>query len=170
MHSKISELPLVFNRDTGPAYWMTDILWVILVDGEQSGGRYSVMEQWMRQGSGPFSHVHGFTDECFYVLDGQMDIQVGYKRITAKEGYSVWVPRRTAHGFKVTSDVCGVLNSYTPAGFEQVVKGVAKPAERRELPPKDFPMLDGHIMSKLVNNYWLAEAVDGWATTTADPR
>jgi len=57
-----------------------------------------------------------------------------------------------------------VLNSYTPAGFEQVVKGVEKPAERRELPPKDFPMLDGHLMSKLVNNYWSAEAVDGWAT------
>jgi len=74
---------------------MTDILWVILVDGDQSGGRYSVMEQWMRQGSGPLLHVHGFTDECFYVLDGQMDMQVGDKRITAKEGYSVWVPRRT---------------------------------------------------------------------------
>ena len=33
------ESPLVFNRDTAPAYWFVDVLWVILVDGEQSRGR-----------------------------------------------------------------------------------------------------------------------------------
>jgi len=40
-----SESPLVSNKDTAPAYWLLDSLWVILVDGEQSGGRFSIMEQ-----------------------------------------------------------------------------------------------------------------------------
>ncbi len=157
------ESPLVFNRDTAPAYWFVDVLWVILVDGEQSGGRYSLMEQWMRKGAGPPLHVHGFNDEHFYVLDGQMEMQVGETRMTAGAGQSVWIPRRTPHGFKVTSEICHALNSYTPAGFEQAVKGLAKPAEGREPPP---PMQNGHLWSNFLSNYWSAEAADGWATTT----
>jgi oxalate decarboxylase/phosphoglucose isomerase-like protein (cupin superfamily) len=33
-------------------------------------------------GPGPPLHVHGFSDECIYVLDGQMEIQVGQKQMT----------------------------------------------------------------------------------------
>jgi len=109
-----SESPLVSNRDTAPAYWLLDALWVILVDGEQSGGRFSIMEQWRRgPGPGPPLHVHGFSDECLYVLDGQMEIHVGQKRITAGAGQSVWIPRRTVQGFNVISEVLHFLNSYT---------------------------------------------------------
>jgi hypothetical protein len=57
---------LTIMRNGAPnTYWLLDTLWVILVDGEQSGGIYSTMEQWMRgPGSGPPLHVHGFSDEC----------------------------------------------------------------------------------------------------------
>jgi hypothetical protein len=37
------------NRETAPAYWMLDLLWLVLVDGHETGGAFSVMEQWMRQ-------------------------------------------------------------------------------------------------------------------------
>ena len=40
------------NRETAPAYRMLDLLWLVLVDGHETGGAFSVMEQWMRQGSG----------------------------------------------------------------------------------------------------------------------
>jgi hypothetical protein len=47
------------NRETAPAYWMLDLLWLVLVDGHETGGAFSVMEQWMRQGSGPpIPHIH----------------------------------------------------------------------------------------------------------------
>src|SRR5215471_4554288 len=52
---------------------------------------------------------------------------------------------------------------FLTAGFEQAVKGLAKPAERREIPP---PMHDGHLIHKLQSNYWVAEAEDAWAATT----
>jgi len=42
---------------------------------------------------------------------------------------------------------------------------LAKPAERREIPP---PMHDGHLIHKLQSNYWVAEAEDAWAATTLD--
>ena len=47
-------------------------------------------------------------------------------------------------------------------GFEQVIIGLAKPAERRELPPLMDPP-DQITIDKVFNNYWCAEARDGWA-------
>jgi len=31
------------NRETAPAYWMLDLLWLVLVDGHETGGAFSVM-------------------------------------------------------------------------------------------------------------------------------
>ncbi|WP_139806004.1 cupin domain-containing protein [Mycobacterium avium] len=109
------------ERANAPAYWLIDIVWYILVDGEDSGGSFSLIEQYMREGSGPIPHVHAFIDEWFYVLEGKIDFTVGDDRFTAGPGDSLWIPRNTVHVFTSMTD-CHVLNAYTPAGFEQVVK------------------------------------------------
>jgi len=44
-------LPFVHNVDSAPAYWWLDILWVILVKGEDTGGRYSLMYEALPKGS-----------------------------------------------------------------------------------------------------------------------
>jgi hypothetical protein len=44
---------------------------------------------------------------------------------------------------------------------EQVIIGLAKPAERRELPPLMDP--PDQITIDKVFNYWCVEARDGWA-------
>jgi hypothetical protein len=41
------------NRETAPAYWNVDILWLLLATGEQTGGRYALMEELCPRGS-PF--------------------------------------------------------------------------------------------------------------------
>ena len=163
--------PFVGSWETSPAYWMYDIVWVVLADGDQTGGAFSVIEQRMRGGSGALvPHVHNFNDEWFHVLGGTMDMTVGGKSIAAKPGDSLWVPRGTVHSFKVTSDECHVMNGYTPAGFEQIIKSLARPAERRELPPSDLPKPDERTLRLIFNNYWTCEAEAGWEQTTADPR
>jgi hypothetical protein len=50
----ISPKGLRSNRESAAAFWMVDILWFVLVDGNDTGGAYSVMEQFMRCGSGAF--------------------------------------------------------------------------------------------------------------------
>jgi hypothetical protein len=37
----------------GPGLLDAYLLWLVLVDGHETGGAFSVMEQWMRQSSGP---------------------------------------------------------------------------------------------------------------------
>jgi mannose-6-phosphate isomerase-like protein (cupin superfamily) len=122
---------LLTGRDTAPAFWMIDILWVPLVEYHTTGGAFSVIEQWMRKDSGAFvPHVHAFCDEWFYVLEGELVMHLGDRPVTAGAGSSVFVPRGAVHHFKVTSDVCHALNAYTPGGFEQVIKGLATPAAK----------------------------------------
>ena len=155
---------LRFNRETAPAFWMIDILWVLLVDSNDTGGAYSVIEQWMRKGSGALiPHVHAYSDEWFYVFEGELSMTVGDESFTGRGGDSVWIPRGAVHHFKVESEVCHVLNGYTPGGFEQVIKGLALPAQRRELPPEDFPKPNQETIDKIFNNYCCAQADVPWA-------
>lgn len=163
--------PFMANRDEAPAYWMFDTLWVPLAEGRRTGGNYSLIEQWTRKGAGAIvPHVHNFCDEWFYIIDGTIDFTVAGKVVPAKLGDSVWIARGTVHSFIVTSNTCHVLNGYTPAGFEQVIKHLAIPAERRELPPEDMPPPDERTQRLLFNNYWTCEAGAGWEQTADDPR
>jgi hypothetical protein len=41
------------NRDTAPAYWMLDLLWLIPADGRETGGAYSILEQFDASGFRP---------------------------------------------------------------------------------------------------------------------
>ena len=158
----VPDVAFAGNAKTGAAYWFVDNLWVVLVDGRQTAGVYSLMEQLMPKDSGPrVAHIHPI-DEWFYVMEGEMTVELGDQTIIGRAGDSLWIPRGTVHRFKVTSPVCRALNGYTPAGFEQVIIGLAKPAERRELPPLMDPP-DQITIDKVFNNYWCAEARDGWA-------
>ena len=115
---------------------MLDLLWIPLLEVHQTGGLFSVTEQLMPKDSGAHTkHVHN-VDEWFYVLDGTVDFELEGETSSGQDGDSLWIPRGTVHSFYVTSDVCHVLNGYTPGGFEQVIKGLARPAPKRELPPR----------------------------------
>jgi hypothetical protein len=104
------------------------------------------------------------------MIDGTIEFTVSGEKLPAKAGENVWVARGTVHSFIVTSDVCHVLNGYTPGGFEQVIKHLAKPAEGRELPPNTLPPPDERTMRLIFNNYWTCEAGAGWEQTNDDPR
>ena len=132
---------LAFIRNVGsaPAYWMQDILWIILADAEQTGGRWSMMEQLLPKGSGPPPHKHTWSDETFYMLDGDLTFLIDGDIRTAGKGDFVMVPCDTRHGFRVESETARFLNGYTPASMEALVSELGKPAPERVLPPKGPP-------------------------------
>ena len=171
MAHSATNISFVANRESARAYWMYNILWIPLIEGHQTAGSYSVIEQWMRGGSGALvPHVHNFCDEWFFIMEGTVDFTVAGKLVAAKAGDSVWVARGMVHSFIVTSGVCHVLNGYTPGGFEQVIKHLAVPAERRELPPEDLAPPDERTLNLIFNNYWTCEVGAGWEQTRDDPR
>ncbi len=118
------------NADTAPAYWMVDVLWMVLADGNDTGGRFSLMEQLLPNGSGPGPHKHTWSDETFYMLDGEIR--------TARKGDFIVVPRDTRHAFRVDSETARFLNGYTPASMEALVIERGTPTTERVLPPKNM--------------------------------
>ncbi len=128
------------NVADGPAFWQVNILWVMLATGDQTDGHYSLMWQLCPKGSGPSPHTHD-QDEQFYVLDGQITYRVGDQTLVATAGAFVLIPRGTVHSFRVDSETVSILNSYTPAGFEQAIIELGEPATTRTLPPEGRPMI-----------------------------
>ena len=129
-------MPFVHNVDSAPAYWWLDILWVVLADGADTGGRYSLMHETLPKGSGAPPHKHTWSDEHFYMLEGECTFIVGDEIKVGRKGDFVFVPRNTRHAFRVDSDTAVFLNGYTPAGLELAVIENAMPAPTRTIPLK----------------------------------
>jgi quercetin dioxygenase-like cupin family protein len=131
-----SEL-FIHNVASAPAYWWLDTLWIILAEARHTGGRFSMMEELAPQDSGPGPHKHTWSDETFYMLDGEITFLIGAEIKTARIGDYLMIPRNTRHAFRVTSKTARFLNSYTPASLEAALVEFATPAPERILPPQN---------------------------------
>ena len=100
-----SEL-FIHNKDSARAYWWLGTLWIVLADSSDTGGRFSLMEEVAPKGSGPGPHKHTWSDETYYIMDGEITFLVGDKITTARTGDYVMVPRNTPHAFRVESEQC----------------------------------------------------------------
>ncbi|MGA2601415.1 MAG: cupin domain-containing protein [Bryobacteraceae bacterium] len=131
-----SEL-FIHNIDSAPAYWWLDDLWIILADAKDTGGRLSMMEELLRKDSGPGPHKHTWSDETFYMLDGEITFLIGDAVKIARTGDFLMVPRNTRHAFRVDTKTARFLNGYTPASLEACIVEWAMRATERVLPPKN---------------------------------
>lgn len=150
----------IHHADDAPAYWMQDILWIMLADRDDTGGRWSMMEQLLPRGSGPPPHKHLWSDETFYILEGTVTFLIDGETRTAGKGAFVTVARNTRHAFRVDSDTCRFLNGYTPASMEAMVAELGKRASQRTLPPPGPVAAGGSMPDELLPRYgliWLDE-------------
>ena len=163
---KLPEIPgskgFVRSAHTAPAYWMQDILWIMLADRDDTGGRWSMMEQLLPMGSGPPPHKHLWSDETFYLLDGTITFLLEDEIVTADKGSFVTIARNTRHAFRVDTDTARILNGYTPASMEAMIAELGNRAGARELPPKnpDGGGSPGGMPDELLTRYglmWLNE-------------
>ncbi|HEY0817026.1 MAG TPA: cupin domain-containing protein [Pseudonocardia sp.] len=125
---------LVADVASTPSVWGWDTLWTPLVSGEDTAGRYSILEQLLARTAGPPPHVHVRSDEVFYLLDGVVRVQLGESVFDAHAGQLVRVPRNTPHGFAVVSETARFLNFYAPAAVDQMIAALSTPATEKRLP------------------------------------
>jgi quercetin dioxygenase-like cupin family protein len=93
----------------------------ILAAGEDTDGKYALWEAIVPPGGGPPPHVHSREEEGFYLLEGEITLQVGDERIVARAGTFANMPVGTPHSFKNESGrPARMLLSVAPAGLEQM--------------------------------------------------
>lgn len=117
--------------------WYAGYLLTFLATGEETGGRFSLVEEVGRKGVSAEPPLHRQTreEECFYVVEGAMTFYVGDETIHAGAGSFVLLPRHVPHRFEIASDEVRLLNLCVPAGFEGFFRDLSVPAPSRTLPP-----------------------------------
>jgi quercetin dioxygenase-like cupin family protein len=99
---------------------------------EETGGLCTVWEGQVAAGAiGAGPHLHHGRDEFFYVLDGELVLQIGDRSHTAGAGTFAFVPRETVHGFHNASAASAtLLVMHHPSGFEGYLEEIQALARR----------------------------------------
>ena len=99
-----------------------------LATGEDTNGKYAMWEAIVPPGGGPPPHVHSREEEGFYILEGEITVQIGDQRLVATAGMFANMPVGTPHSFKNESGKpARMLISVAPAGLEQMFFEVGVP-------------------------------------------
>jgi quercetin dioxygenase-like cupin family protein len=119
--------PLVAGPEQGNQVWAMGVLVTIKVKSADTGGAYSVFEDFILPGAGPVPHTHTKEDETIFVLEGKLRAWLGGIQYDVKVGDFVHMPRGVQHYFKNVSDEpTRMLLTYTPGGFEQWFLDIGK--------------------------------------------
>ena len=76
-------------------------------------------------GDMPPLHVHHSSDECFYVIEGEVTLYLPGAERTLGPGDFILAPRGVPHTYRVGEEPCHWLVVSQPAGFERFVAAVA---------------------------------------------
>ena len=137
----------------GEALWFNGGLGVLRATGDQTEGRYAVMELLAPGGFASPLHIHRREDELFVVLSGEVRVQHGEDLIEAVAGSVVYGPRNVAHAFHVDSAEARLLLFFGPAGVEGFFREGGKPAGSLGLPPPNEQFLDKQALKEIASRY-----------------
>jgi len=84
-------------------------------------------------------HVHREADEAYYVLEGEMTLEVDGAQFVGGPGETLHVPKGAAHRFHSSNVPLRYVIVYAPAGFEGFIRASGVPARARTLPPPPPP-------------------------------
>lgn len=136
--------------------WYNGSLMTFLATGEDTQGKFALIEVFGRKDNVPPPHIHHREDEVFYALEGEMTVLVGDRTIKAVPGTMVFLPRNVQHSFTVESLQGRMLILLAPAGLEGWFKELSVPAPSMTLPPaNEVGYQDVERMLQLAPRYGL---------------
>jgi len=128
-------------------------LGLLKATGNQTEGRFTVMELLAPKGFASPLHIHRREDEFFLVLSGEVRVKHGEAVTEAVAGSLVYGPRDVAHAFHVDSAEARLLLFFGPAGVEGFFREGGKPARSLGLPPSDEQFLDKQALTEIASRY-----------------
>jgi mannose-6-phosphate isomerase-like protein (cupin superfamily) len=118
---------LVLNPGEGEELVLGPSRVCIKAGGSDGLGSLAVLDTTIAPGfPGPVLHLHEKTVDSFYVLEGILTLQLGWRTVEADPGSYALVPPGTPHSFSNPGDEpVRILNLMAPAGFERYLQEVA---------------------------------------------
>jgi quercetin dioxygenase-like cupin family protein len=114
--------------------------YTITVSGDQTNGRFCVIDMHVPPGGGPGLHRHDF-EETFVVQEGEIEATFRGQKTTVKAGETINIPANAPHYFhNVASVPARLLCICAPAGNEKFFLELGvKVATRTTPPPQPTP-------------------------------
>lgn len=102
----------------------------VKASAETTAGGLTVLEADEPPGFGPPMHIHHDCAEAFYVLAGEYVMFLDGREERCPAGSFIYIPPRTAHGFRVGPKPSRKLNVYLPAAmlgyFDELSAAIAR--------------------------------------------
>jgi quercetin dioxygenase-like cupin family protein len=136
------------NEDqTLPHIGLVGDTYTITVSGDDTGGRFCVIDMHIPPGGGPPPHRHDF-EETFIVLVGEMEATFRGKKFVVRAGETLNIPSNAPHQFhNVSVAAVRMLCICAPAGNDKFFSEVGVPVATRTTPP---PMLDAEQQAEFI--------------------
>jgi quercetin dioxygenase-like cupin family protein len=143
MSSALETIPLddpkrivtVAQPDNLPHIGLVGDTYTITVTGEQTAGRFCVIDMHIPPAGGPPPHRHDF-EETFILLEGQMEATFRGKKSTVRARETLNIPANAPHQFhNASGEAVRMLCICSPAGQEKFFLEVGVPVATRTTPP-----------------------------------
>jgi quercetin dioxygenase-like cupin family protein len=120
--------------------------YTILLTGEDTAGRFCLIDMHVPPGGGPPPHRHDF-EETFVLLEGELELTFRGGKSVARAGDTVNIPANAPHQFHNSSQKpVRMLCLCSPSGQEKFFLEIGVPVATRTTPP---PQLDKDAQEKL---------------------
>jgi quercetin dioxygenase-like cupin family protein len=125
--------------------------YTILLSGDDTAGRYCLIDMHIPPGGGPPPHRHDF-EESFTVLEGEIEATFRGKKSVARAGVTLNIPANAPHSFiNASKEPARLLCICSPAGQEELFLAVGVPvATRTAPPPKPDNASEAAMMAKTI--------------------
>jgi mannose-6-phosphate isomerase-like protein (cupin superfamily) len=101
---------------------------VILTTGEESEGRFDLLQAVQPAGAKTPLHLHTRYEERFWVISGSMTVWAGPEKAVLHSGDFYAVPRNTPHAVHAGPEGSRALLISSPAGFAELIARAGVPA------------------------------------------
>jgi quercetin dioxygenase-like cupin family protein len=127
----------------------------ITVTGDETNGRFCVIDMHVPPGGGPGPHRHDF-EETFILLEGEVEVTLRGKKSIVKAGDSINIRSNAPHQFhNSSSSAARLLCICSPAGSENFFMELGvKVATRTTPPPKLSPDEQAAFMKTKYPSRW----------------
>jgi quercetin dioxygenase-like cupin family protein len=109
--------------------------YTVLLSGEQTAGRFAMLDMLIPPGGGPPPHRHEF-EECFRVLEGALEVHVrDLPPVRLEAGDSANIPANAPHSFRNPGEgTARLLCTVSPSGLEKFFAEFGDPVPTRTSP------------------------------------
>jgi len=112
--------------------------YTVLVKGEDTAGRYALIDMLVPPGGGPPPHRHDF-EEMFHLLEGELQVTFRGVQSVVHAGETINVPANAPHNFANVSDApARLLCMVSPAGLEKYFAESGDPLPSRTSPAPEL--------------------------------